>query len=79
MYFNKSLGGWTYGWCSFGAFNDNWNGYANVDFAYRESYSALVLSLQKDDRTFYLSAMENEAVQTPQDALTDFLTAMGWA
>lgn len=79
MCFNESLGGWTYGWCSFGPFNDNWNGYANVDFAYRESYSALVLSLQKNGRTFYLSAVEDKAVQTPQDALTDFLTAMGWA
>lgn len=79
MNIDESLGGWTYGWCSFGAFNSGWNGYTNVDLAYRESYSALVLSLQKDGRTLYLSAVEDDAKQTSRDALTDFLTAMGWA
>lgn len=78
MYSDESVGGWTYGLCSFGARNHQWNGYSNVDLAYRKSYSALVLSLQKDDRTFYLSAVEEGADQTPRDALTDFLTAMGW-
>lgn len=79
MHIDESLGGWTYGWCSFGAYNHSWNGYTNVDFAYRESYSALILSLHKDGRTLYLSAVEDDAKQTSQDALTDFLTAMGWA
>lgn len=79
MNIDESLGGWTYGWCSFGAFNHSWNGYANVDLAYRDGYSALVLSLYRDGRTLYLSAVEDESVQTPQEALRDFLTAMGWA
>lgn len=79
IHFDESLGGWTYGWCSFGAFNHSWNGYANADLAYREGYSALVLSLYRDGRTFYLSAVEEDSAQTPQDALKDFLTAMGWA
>lgn len=79
MRISESLGGWSCGWCSFGAFNHSWNGYENVDFAYRDSYSALVISLLKDDRTLYLSAVEDAANQTPEEALTDFLTAMGWA
>ena len=78
MYIDESLGGWFYGWCSFGANNYNWNGYKNAGFAYRKNYSALVIDLQKDDCTLYLSAVEDPAEQMPQDALTDFLTAMGW-
>ena len=78
MYIDESLDGWFYGWCSFGANNYNWNGYKNDGFAYRKNYSALVIDLQKDDCTLYLSAVEDPAEQMPQDALTDFLTAMGW-
>lgn len=78
MRISETLGGWTYGWCSFGAYNYSWNGYENVDFAYRDSYSALVISLGKDGRSLYLSAVEEDSAQTPQEALTDFLTAMGW-
>lgn len=78
MYIDESLDGWFYGWCSFGANNYNWNGYENAGFAYRKNYSALVIDLQKDDCTLYLSAVEDPAEQMPQDALTDFLTAMGW-
>ena len=76
MCFDESLGVWTYGPCSFGAFNHSWNGYDNAVLAYRGSYFALVLPLQKDGRTLYLSAVENEAAQTPQNTLTDFLTAI---
>ena len=72
------MDGWFYGWCSFGANNYNWNGYKNAGFAYRKNYSALVIDLQKYDCTLYLSAVEDPAEQMPQDALTDFLTAMGW-
>ena len=78
MYIDESLDGWFYGWCSFGANNYNWNGYKNDGFAYRKNYSALVIDLQKDDCTLYLSAVEDPAEQMPHDALTDFLTAMGW-
>ena len=45
---------------------------------HRKNYSALVIDLQKDDCTLYLSAVEDPAEQMPHDALTDFLTAMGW-
>ncbi|WP_298021795.1 hypothetical protein [uncultured Dysosmobacter sp.] len=66
MYFDESLGGWTHGPCSFGAFNHGWNGYDNAVLAYRNSYSALVLPLRKDGRTLYLSAVEDEAAQRPR-------------
>ena len=78
MKISETLGGWTYG-RRYGAFDHGWNGYDNVALAYRDSYSALVLDLQKDGNTLYLSAVEEDSAQTPQEALTDFLTAMGWA
>lgn len=77
MKISETLGGWTYGH-RYGAFDYGWNGYDSIDLAYRDSYSALVLPLQKDGSTLYLSAVEADSAQTPQEALTDFLTAMGW-
>lgn len=77
MKISETLGGWTYGH-RYGAFDYGWNGYDSFDLAYRDKYSALVLPLQKDGRVLYLSAVEADSAQTPQEALTDFLTAMGW-
>ena len=78
MKISETLGGWTYG-RRYGAFDYGWNGYDIFDLAYRDKYSALVLPLQKDGSTLYLSAVEADSAQTPQEALTDFLTAMGWS
>lgn len=75
---SESLGGWTYCFYGYtGAYQ--WGSYhPTPDFAFRKEYTAIVKHLQKDGRTLYLSAVEDAAKQTPQDALTDFLTAMGW-
>lgn len=79
MKISETLGGWTYG-RRYGAFDYGWNGYDIPSLAYRDKYSALVLSLlQKDGSVLRLSAVEADSAQTPQEALTDFLTAMGWA
>ena len=76
---SESLGGWTYCFYPAGSGTRQWGDYSPTpDFAFREKYTAIIKPLQADGKTLYLSAVEDPAEQMPQDALTDFLTAMGW-
>ena len=76
---SESLGGWTYCFYPNAFSEDLWGSYVvSPDFAFREKYTAIVKPLEKNGKTLYLSAVEDAAKQTPQNALTDFLTAMGW-
>ena len=76
---SESLGGWTYCFYPAGSGTRQWGDYSPTpDFAFREKYTAIIKPLQADGKTLYLSAVEDPAEQMPHDALTDFLTAMGW-
>ena len=76
---SESLGGWTYCFYPAGSGTRQWGNYSPTpDFAFREKYTAIIKPLQADGKTLYLSAVEAPENQTSQDALTDFLTAMGW-
>lgn len=76
---SESLGGWTYCFYPAGSGTRQWGNYSPTpDFAFREKYTAIIKPLQADSKTLYLSAVEDPETQTSQDALTDFLTAMGW-
>ena len=76
---SESLGGWTYCFYPAGSGTRQWGNYSPTpDFAFREKYTAIIKPLQADSKTLYLSAVEDPAEQPPHDALTDFLTAMGW-
>ena len=76
---SESLGGWTYCFYPAGSGTRQWGNYSPTpDFAFREKYTAIIKPLQADGKTLYLSAVEDPENQTSQDALTDFLTAMGW-
>ena len=76
---SESLGGWTYCFYPAGSGTRQWGDYSPTpDFAFREKYTAIVKPLEKNGKTLYLSTVEDAAKQTPQNALTDFLTAMGW-
>ena len=76
---SESLGGWTYCFYPAGSGTRQWGDYSPTpDFAFREKYTAIIKPLQADSKTLYLSAVEDPAEQPPHDALTDFLTAMGW-
>ena len=76
---SESLGGWTYCFYPASSGTRQWGDYSPTpDFAFREKYTAIIKPLQADGKTLYLSAVEDPENQTPQDALTDFLTAMGW-
>ena len=76
---SESLGGWTYCFYPAGSGTRQWGDDSPApDVAFREKYTAIIKPLQADGKTLYLSAVEDPENQTPQDALTDFLTAMGW-
>ena len=76
---SESLGGWTYCFYPASSGTRQWGDYSPTpDFAFREKYTAIIKPLQADGKTLYLSAVEDPAEQPPHDALTDFLTAMGW-
>ena len=76
---SESLGGLTYCFYPAGSGTRQWGNYSPTpDFAFREKYTAIIKPLQADGKTLYLSAVEDPAKQSSQDALTDFLTAMGW-